>query len=59
MRRLQGAADRIGFYGVGAIKHRIRKSATHNRFGFVLQQSTRDLYQLFAKKIAAASRNGE
>jgi len=56
MQRVQSTADRIGFYGVGAIEDRIRKSAPHYRFGFVLQLSTRDLYQLFAKKIVAACR---
>lgn len=56
MQRVQSAAGRIGFYGVGAIDDRIRKSAPHYRFGFLLQQSKRDLYQLFAKKIIAACR---
>ncbi len=54
MQRVQSAADRLGFYGVGAIDDRIRKAAPHYRFGFLLQQSTRGLYQLFAQKIVAA-----
>jgi LacI family transcriptional regulator len=56
MQRVQSAADRIGFYGVGAIDDRIRKSAPHYRFGFLLQQSHRELYQLFSRKIVAACR---
>jgi LacI family transcriptional regulator len=56
MQRVQSAADRIGFYGIGAIDDRIRKSSPNYRLGFLLQQSTRDLYQLFAKKIVAACR---
>lgn len=57
MQRVQSAADRIGFYGVGTIEDRIRKEAPHYRLGFLLQQSTRDLYKLFAKKIVAACRD--
>ena len=57
MQRVQSAADRIGYFGIGAIEDRIRKATPHYRLGFLLQQSTRDLYQLFAKKIGAACRD--
>lgn len=56
MQRVQSAAERIGFYGIGAIEDRIRKEAPHYRLGFLLQQSTRDLYQLFGRKIVEACR---
>lgn len=56
MQRVQSAAERIGFYGVGAIEDRLRKSAPHYRMGFLLQQSTRELYQLFSRRIVAACR---
>ncbi len=56
MQRVQAAAERIGFYGIGAIEDRMRKVAPHYRLGFLLQQSNRDLYQLFSKKIVAACR---
>lgn len=56
MQRVQRAADQIGFYGIGAIDDRIRKSAPKYRFGFLLQQSHRELYQLFSRKIIAACR---
>lgn len=56
VQRVQSAAERIGFYGVGAIEDRLRKSAPHYRLGFLLQQSTRELYQIFAKEITAACR---
>ena len=57
MQRVQSAANRIGYFGIGAIEDRIRKATPHYRLGFLLQQSTRDLYQLFAKKIGAACRD--
>ncbi|UCI06111.1 LacI family DNA-binding transcriptional regulator [Mesorhizobium sp. B1-1-8] len=56
VQRVQSAAEEIGFYGVGAIDDRARKISPHYRLGFLLQQSTRDLYQLFGKKIVAACR---
>lgn len=57
MQRVQAAAERIGFYGIGAIEDRIRKSKPTYRMGFLLQQSTRDLYQLFSRQIVAACRD--
>jgi len=56
MQRVQAAAERIGFYGIGAIEDRMRKVAPHYRLGFLLQQSNRELYQLFSRKIVAACR---
>lgn len=56
VQRVQSAAERIGFYGLGAIEDRLKKSVPHYRFGFLLQQSSRDLYQLFAREITAACR---
>ncbi|MEI4488905.1 LacI family DNA-binding transcriptional regulator [Frigidibacter sp. MR17.14] len=56
MQRVQAAAEKIGFYGVGAIEDRLKKSSPHFRLGFLLQQSTRELYQLFARRITEASR---
>lgn len=56
MQRVQGAAERIGFYGIGAIEDRLRKSMPNYRLGFLLQQSNRELYQLFARKIVEACR---
>lgn len=56
MQRVQSAAERIGFYGIGAIEDRLRKATPTFRLGFLLQQSKRDLYQLFGKEIVAACR---
>lgn len=56
MQRVQSAAERIGFYGIGAIEDRLRKATPTFRLGFLLQQSKRDLYQLFGKEIVTACR---
>lgn len=56
MQRVQSAAEKIGFYGLGAIEDRLRKTAPTYRLGFLLQQSKRELYQLFGRKIVEACR---
>lgn len=55
--RVQNAAEKIGFYGVGSIEDHLRKTAPHYRLGFLLQQSTRELYQLFSREITTACRS--
>ncbi|APG87571.1 transcriptional regulator protein, LacI family (plasmid) [Sinorhizobium americanum CCGM7] len=59
--RVQNAAEEIGFYGLGVIEDRKRQALPSYRFGFLLQQSTRELYRLFGAKIveAAARRQHE
>ncbi|MER9052348.1 LacI family DNA-binding transcriptional regulator [Mesorhizobium sp. M0923] len=57
VQRVQSAAAEIGFYGIGALDNRARQLSPQYRLGFLLQQSTRDLYQLFGKKIVAACRD--
>lgn len=56
VQRVQAAAEKIGFYGLGAIEDQFRKSAPHYKLGFLLQQSSRELYQLFGRKITEACR---
>lgn len=56
MQRVQAAAERIGFYGMQAIEDRLRKSVPNRRLGFLLQQSNRELYQIFARALRAACR---
>lgn len=51
---VQEAAERVGYYGVGAIAARKHESLPRYRLGFLLQQSTRSLYQLIAAKIEEA-----
>src|SRR5215211_6164477 len=61
IQRVRDAADRIGFYGLNVIDARKKQSMPRYRFGFLLQQSSRELYQLFARKIreAASERRDE
>lgn len=61
IQRVQDAAAAIGFYGLNLIDTRRKASQPRYRFGFLLQQSSRDLYQLFAQKIqeAASGRKDE
>ena len=55
IQRVQDAADKIGFYGLGVIEARKKESLPHYRMGFLLQQSSRELYQLFGRKIREAA----
>src|SRR3954468_16075983 len=62
IQRVRDAADRIGFYGLNVIDARKKEAMPRYRFGFLLQQSSRELYQLFARKIREAAserRDGE
>jgi LacI family transcriptional regulator len=61
IQRVRDAANEIGFYGIGTIDARKKEAMPHYRLGFLLQQSTRELYQLFAQRIreAAARRRSE
>ncbi|MBT9386815.1 LacI family DNA-binding transcriptional regulator [Pseudooceanicola sp. CBS1P-1] len=54
--RVQAAAEEIGFYGLGTIEERLRTSAPTYKLGFLLQQSSRELYQLFGRHVIAACR---
>lgn len=51
---VQDAAERVGYYGVGAIAARKHDSLPRYRLGFLLQQSTRAVYRLIADKIREA-----
>lgn len=53
--RVQKTAAEIGFYGLGVLESRKREALPHYRLGFLLQQSTRDLYRLFGAKIVEAA----
>lgn len=53
--QVQLAAERIGYYGVGVISARKQESLPRYRFGFLLQQSTRDWYQALATEIRTAA----
>lgn len=49
------AAEEIGFYGLGAIEARRKDAIPKYCFGFLLQQSSRELYKLIGKKIEQAA----
>ena len=54
--RVQKAADEINYYGLGVIEARKQASMPHYRLGFLLQQSSRELYQLFGRKVREAAK---
>lgn len=55
IQRVLEAAEELGFYGLGSITSRKKESVAQYRFGFLLQQSKRELYQLMGQKISAAA----
>ncbi|MDB9894647.1 LacI family DNA-binding transcriptional regulator [Reinekea forsetii] len=54
IQKVQSAAERIGYYGLGAIAYRLTEATPTYRLGFLLQQSDRPLYQLLNAKIIQA-----
>ena len=56
IQRVRDAANAIGYYGLGVIDARRREATQRYRLGFLLQQSSRELYQLFGLKIREAAR---
>ncbi len=54
IQKVQSAAEKIGYYGVGAINYRLKEATPTYRFGFLMQQSNRPLYQMFSQKITEA-----
>lgn len=53
--RVRDAAEEIGFYGLGAIDARRKGSRPRHRLAFLLQQSSRPLYQLIGQRISEAA----
>ncbi len=56
IQRVRDAAEHIGYYGLGIIEARKRDAMPHYRLGFLLQQSSRELYRVFGRKIEEAAR---
>ena len=54
--RVQAAAKEVGFYGLGVIEARRNDALPRYKLGFLLQQSTRELYRMFGEKIIEAAR---
>lgn len=55
IQRVRDAADEIGFYGLSAIEARKKQAMPHFRLGFLLQQSSREVYRHIAQKIEEAA----
>lgn len=53
--RILDAANEIGFYGLGALRQRKRENLPHRNLGFLMQQSHRPLYQMWAEALKSAS----
>ncbi len=55
IQQVQHAAERIGYYGLNVIEARRDEQLPNFRFGFLLQQSSREVYRIFAQHIKEAS----
>lgn len=55
IQRVRDAAERIGFYGLGVIEARKQDALPRFKLGFLLQQSTRELYRMFGEKVIEAA----
>lgn len=53
--RVQEAAERIGFYGLGSIQARVSAARPHLRLGVLLLQRHRPFYQKVAQALTAAA----
>ncbi|MDH0117778.1 LacI family DNA-binding transcriptional regulator [Rhizobium pusense] len=53
--RILDAADEIGFYGLNTLRRRKNESLPHRNLSFLMQQSHRPLYQMWAEALVAAS----
>ncbi|WP_349435034.1 LacI family DNA-binding transcriptional regulator [Pararhizobium sp. A13] len=56
IQRVRNAAEEIGFYGLGTLLEREKDALPHYRLGVLLQQSNRQIYQLFGSSIVDAAR---
>lgn len=54
-RLVKETAERIGFYGLGAIRSQLNARRAKYRFGFLLLQPTRSYYQMLGSAIEAAA----
>lgn len=53
--RILDAADQIGFYGLGTLRQRKRDNLPRRNLSFLMQQSHRPLYRMWADGIIAAA----
>ena len=54
--RILDAGDEIGFYGLGSLRARKRGNLPHRKLGFLMQQSHRPLYRMWAEAIVDAAK---
>ena len=54
--RVMGAAEEIGFYGLGTIKHAVRSGRQTHRLGILLQQEGRRFYRNLGDAMEAEAR---
>ena len=54
--RVLGAAEQIGFYGLGTIEHAVRSTRQTHRLGILLQQKGRRFYRNLGDAIASEAR---
>ena len=52
--RVLAAAEKIGFHGVTAIKRRLENEKPRVKLGFLLKQSHRKLYRMWAEVLTKA-----
>jgi len=58
--RVMGAAEEIGFYGLGTIQHAVRAGRERHRLGVLLQQKGRRFYHNLGEGLArAAGQHGD
>jgi LacI family transcriptional regulator len=53
--RVLKAAEKIGFYGTGAIRQRLGSEKPERTLGFILQQRAKPFYRLLGEALAAAT----
>lgn len=55
--RVLGAAEQIGFYGLGTIEHAVRMTQDTHRLGVLLQRKDRTFYRVLGEAIAEAAQS--
>src|SRR5256885_8220578 len=55
VKRVKEAAERIGYYGLGAIRSRIVARKPKLKFGFLLHQPNRTFYKMIGAALKAAA----
>jgi LacI family transcriptional regulator len=55
VREVKEAAEKIGFYGLGAIRSHVIARRPKYRFGFLLHQPTRTFYRMLGAELEAAA----